>query len=86
MGNKKYSLYLWYAWGFGNHWYFNETADSINELKSKMKNQPTSTWKITDRDGNIAAYHIAPGSCWRYGMAKPDIETYSDGRIVEYHG
>ena len=83
--NKKYHLYLWYAWGFGDHWYFNETADSINELKSKMKNQPTSTWKITDCDGNIVAYHIAPGSCWRYGMSKPNIQAYSDGRIVEYH-
>ena len=83
---KEYLLYIWYAWGFGNHWYLREVAGSIEDLKAMMKNRVTSTWKITDRDGNIVAYHIAPGSCWRYGMAKPNIETYSDGRIVEYHG
>lgn len=83
--NKKYHLYLWYAWGFGNHWYFSEASDSIEALKNKMKNQSTATWKIVDSDGQIADYHIAQECYWRYGMSKPNIQAYSDGRIVEYH-
>lgn len=86
MESKKYYLYLWYAWGFGNHWYFSEASDSIKALKNKMKNQSTATWKIVDSDGQIADYHIAQECYWRYGMSKPCFEEYGGGRIVEYDG
>ena len=62
-----YTLFTWYAWGFGR-WIKRVESNNISELLRVVSGHPTMTYKIV-KDAKVVKFHCGVG--YRLGMVMP---------------